>query len=95
MKEETSMETAPSEQLGLMQELANRCPSKVSCLESGRCGDKELCTVQRSAGENILFLENGDLHFGCPYLLPFGYGHLCICPVHARIHKNGLRRAKM
>ena len=82
------MKTDPSEQVALLQELADRCHNSISCIETGKCGNRELCKVQRSAGENILFLEGGDMPFGCPYLLPFGYGHLCTCPVHARIHRK-------
>jgi hypothetical protein len=72
------------------QELANKCPHNVSCLKTGKCGERSLCTVRRCAGENVLFLE-GNVPFVCPYLLPFGYGHLCTCPVHAQLYKSGPR----
>jgi hypothetical protein len=87
------MKSSSFENGNLLQELASKCPNSVSCIETGCCGEREMCKVQRAAGENILFLE-GDMPFGCPYLLPFGYGHLCTCPVHAKLHKQGMRTKK-
>lgn len=66
--------------------VADKCPNGLSCLEPERCGDHQMCRVKRSMGDDILLLD-GELKFGCPYLLPFGYGHLCTCPVHARLYK--------
>lgn len=74
------------------EEQADKCPHGVSCIESGRCGDKEMCKVERSSGENILWLE-GKIPLSCPYMLPFGYGHLCTCPVHSRLHKEEMRKS--
>ncbi|GAM07964.1 hypothetical protein OR1_00233 [Geobacter sp. OR-1] len=70
-----------------LQELAPKCQHGHACVETGRCGDRELCKVKRCAGESVLFLE-GDVPFVCPYLLSFGYGHLCTCPVHAQLYKS-------
>ncbi|MBT0665518.1 hypothetical protein KI809_14515 [Geobacter pelophilus] len=74
------------------QELAKKCPHQVSCLKTGQCGERSLCTVRRCVGDNVLFLE-GNVPFVCPYLLPFGYGHLCTCPVHAELYKSEPRIA--
>lgn len=82
------MKAESDELVESLAELAEKCPNGVSCLKTGKCGDRKLCKVVRRTGNDILFIE-GDLSFSCPYLLPFGYGHLCVCPVHARLHRNG------
>jgi len=82
------MKTESSEDIDAIKKLAPKCPNGISCIKTGRCGEREMCTVRRSAGDSILFLE-GDLPYGCPYLLPFGYGHFCTCPIHAKLYSKG------
>lgn len=74
-----------------IQKLANKCPHEVSCLDTGHCGEKDLCKVVSSSGENLLWLED-KLPFHCPYLVHFGYGHLCTCPVHSKLYMGKMQK---
>lgn len=73
-----------------LEELAKDCPNSFCCVESGTC----FCKVDRVAGKGILILK-GEVRFGCPYLLPFGFGHLCICPVHSSFYSSSFRNGSM
>ena len=60
---------------------ATKCKHNYSCLETGQCGDRPLCSVEQRDGENVLILETNKSK-SCPYRLDFGGRQLCTCPVH-------------
>jgi hypothetical protein len=80
-----------TEEMKSVVKMADKCANGNSCLESGCCGEIKRCTVERSSGENLLWLS-GKTPLSCPYLLPFGYGHLCTCPVHSRLYKEEIQK---
>lgn len=63
-----------------------KCLHAFSCLDSGKCGEREMCKVTSDGGENVLFLTSKEV-MACPYQLPFGNGQLCICPTHFAIKR--------
>lgn len=69
-----------------------KCPHEFECLENGRCGERELCKVAYSNGENMLRLSGND-QFICPYRMSFGSGQLCSCPVRWYLDISPLKRA--
>jgi hypothetical protein len=60
-----------------------KCPHAFSCLDSGKCGERERCEVS-FAGGNVLFLKWKEAA-NCPYRLSFGNGQICTCPAHFSI----------
>lgn len=57
------------------------CPYSFSCLETGQCGDRPMCSVDYAIPDNILFLKT-EAPADCPYRWPFGINRqVCKCPV--------------
>lgn len=63
-----------------VRQKATRCTHDLGCLSSGRCGDRDMCNVAHSYGENLLRLVT-DRQAVCPYRLTFGNSQICTCPV--------------
>ena len=59
-----------------------KCQLAFSCLETGMCGDRELCAVEYIGGEKLIFLKDRT-NRTCPYRMPFGERQMCCCPVRA------------
>jgi hypothetical protein len=74
-----------------MRALATKCLSKASCLETGKCVDRDMCQIERAVGGNILFLKDDGFTFSCPYKVAFGFSHFCSCPVRAILFKEEKR----
>jgi hypothetical protein len=73
--------------ISLHKEILDRttkCPHAFSCLDSGKCGEREMCEVNFAGGENVLFLKWKEAS-SCPYRMSFGYGQICTCPTHFAI----------
>ncbi len=68
-----------------VKQKAGKCPHDFGCLATGRCGDRELCKIERAYGENVLSLASRE-QISCPYRLAFGRGQLCTCPVRDFLH---------
>lgn len=68
-------------------EQTTKCQHNFSCLETGKCGDKEMCAVQYADGENVLFLKDKE-DASCNYRMSFGYNQVCTCPVHYAIERR-------
>ena len=66
---------------------ATKCQHSSSCLETGKCGDKEMCAVDYTDGENVIFLKDKQ-EACCSYRMPFGYSQVCSCPVHYAIRRK-------
>jgi len=67
---------------------AKDCPSKFSCLSTGKCGDEpQLCEVESANGKNVLFLSLKERK-ECPFHVPFADGLLCTCPVRYWTYGN-------
>ena len=60
------------------------CPYGHSCLETGKCGDRELCKIRCDIDEEILVLVSTDCA-ECPYRQPFGRMQICKCPTRNAI----------
>lgn len=65
------------------------CEQNCSCLQTGQCGDKEICKVDFAVGKKILFLTSNRSK-SCPYRVSYGARQACICPVHCFIEGTGL-----
>lgn len=63
------------------------CSHDFACLSTGRCGDRELCDVDRVSDWNLLFLHSTET-LVCPYRTIFGRRQVCTCPTHSAIHKR-------
>jgi len=61
-----------------------QCEHGHSCLDAGQDGDKPLCEMDRSYGENLLSAKKCT-NRPCPYRVFFGYGYICACPIHGAI----------
>lgn len=68
-----------------MRALAKKCLCDVSCLETGKCMDRDMCEIERAVGGSILFIKDDGFTFSCPYKVAFGFSHFCSCPVRARL----------
>lgn len=66
---------------------ANKCTHGHSCLETRKCGDRDLCEVKYADGQDVLFLCD-IAHAECPYRVSFAEGYMCRCPVHYWLHTN-------
>lgn len=65
-----------------------KCEYGFSCLESDQIAcDHKVCSVSRANGENILFLKDSS-YLSCPFLVHFGGGAICRCPVRYVIYKK-------
>jgi len=58
-----------------------KCPYAFTCLDSGKCGEREMCGVEYANGDNVLFLESKEAA-SCAYRVTFGFRQLCTCPTH-------------
>lgn len=67
---------------------APRCHAGLSCVLTGRCGDKPLCTVEFAISRDMAFVNDGSCE--CRYHFQFGGGHVCNCPVRVALYR--LRR---
>jgi hypothetical protein len=62
-----------------------QCPHDFSCLETGCCGDRNMCEVEYAYGGNVMRLaSNEQMH--CPYRIAFGNSQLCLCAVREYLH---------
>lgn len=73
-----------------VRKATTRCPHDFGCLETGRCGERDLCAVKYEYGGNRLRLA-ADAAFFCPYHLALGCGQLCTCPVREYLHKQATK----
>lgn len=65
------------------------CEHDFSCLTTGKCGDKENCSVDFPVGKSMLFLLSSK-PVKCPYRVSYGSRQACVCPVHCYLHKEAL-----
>jgi hypothetical protein len=70
-----------------------KCEHDFSCLESGQCGDEQICDFSRPDGTGVLFLKTKD-HLSCPYRVHFGGCQLCKCPTHFAIAMECLGKSR-
>jgi len=68
-------------------QLAGRCASDHSCIETGKCGDRPMCGVDGTLSHQISFL-NTDKPVVCNYRILFGGQQLCMCPVRTFIFEH-------
>jgi len=68
-----------------------KCAYGFGCLETGCCGNREMCEVVGSFGPEVLQLATHECA-DCMYRISFGYGQLCICPVRGHLHIIGCHR---
>jgi len=68
-------------------EKTKKCSYKVSCLETGCCGDHPMCEIERSKVEFVSFLKTKK-PVNCSYRIVFGGSQVCLCPTHFYIHKH-------
>jgi len=65
-----------------------KCEYGFSCLKSDQSTcDHKMCAVSSANGENILFLQDSG-YFSCPFLVHFGGGAICRCPIRYAIYKK-------
>gem|GEM_PF-2115272 len=64
---------------------ADRCSYRYSCLETGKCGDHPMCSVDHVFG--IVFLET-KLPAECNYRVICDGKQMCMCPVRGFIAEN-------
>jgi len=64
---------------------AAQCPHDFSCLETGRCGDRDMCEVTHSYGGNVMLLASKE-QVHCAYRVAYGHSQLCVCPVRDYLH---------
>lgn len=64
---------------------APRCHASLSCVLTGVCGDRPLCTVEYPIGGDMAFVAEGSKC--CKYHFEFGGGHVCNCPVRMALYR--------
>ncbi len=64
-----------------------KCPYAFTCLDSEKCGEREMCRVDYANGENVLFLKSKEAA-SCTYRVAFGFSQLCTCPTHFYINSQ-------
>lgn len=65
-------------------EKTTECKKNLSCLS----GEKiELCKVELCVEDKIHFIKCKN-NEPCNYRVPFGYSHVCICPVRKELHNK-------
>lgn len=69
-----------------VKQATTKCPADLSCLTTGKCGDREMCAVEYANGCPVLFLEDRK-GSTCPYRLSFGNRQACLCPTHYALHQ--------
>ena len=62
-----------------------QCPHDFSYIETGRCGEREMCKVAYSYGGNVMLLVSKE-QVHCAYRVAFGHSQLCLCPVREYLH---------
>jgi hypothetical protein len=69
---------------------ASNCPHNLGCLATGKCGDRVMCSVNFSFGNNVLMLDSNEQK-PCPYRVSFGQTEICTCPVRQFLydHRHG------
>ena len=67
-------------------EQTTKCRHDFSCLQTGQCGDRPMCDVERAHGEKVLCVSSADWP-RCAYHLDFGGARFCVCPVYCWIHR--------
>ena len=66
---------------------AKDCPYEISCVSTGKCGDRELCEIESANGKNVLFLTSKE-PAQCLFRVLFADGLLCACPVHYWLYQQ-------
>jgi hypothetical protein len=61
-----------------------RCERNFSCLSSN---DRTVCPPEHLIQNDVLFVKSGQTKM-CPYLVHFGFGYVCSCPVRKGIYKR-------
>jgi hypothetical protein len=64
-----------------------RCRNNFLCLETNHCGDRPMCDVETTHGENVLCIRAADWR-NCSYHLDFGGAKFCVCPVRCEIYRQ-------
>ena len=62
-----------------------QCPHDFSCLQTGRCGDRNMCEVAYAYGGNVMRLASCE-QVHCPYRVAYGDSQLCTCAVREYLH---------
>ena len=63
------------------------CPHGISCLTTGKCGDRPLCKIRYDLANDISILET-EAHADCPYRRPLGSQQICRCPTRNAIFRK-------
>jgi hypothetical protein len=71
----------------IVKKAALQCPHSLSCIETGRCGDRPLCDVAYADGGESLVLASHERR-ACPYCTTTEHGHACVCPVHCHLNSR-------
>lgn len=70
-----------------IRDKTTKCAHAFGCLDSGKCGECEMCRVNRTVGNKALLLHSEETS-GCLYRVSFGFGQFCTCPTHLYIHSR-------
>lgn len=63
---------------------ASQCKFEFSCLNPET---PRRCSVESVVLGTAVFVKKNDDNF-CNYNLPFGYSHICTCPVRKALHEK-------
>ncbi len=59
------------------------CPNKFQCLKASTI---DVCNINKAINEEVLFIDRKKGRY-CPYIIPFGYSYICVCPTHRELYK--------
>jgi hypothetical protein len=60
------------------------CKKNMQCLSDGKSPE---CKIEMPVGANVAFIKEKGPD-SCPYMLSFGYGYICTCPIRHELHKR-------
>jgi len=64
-----------------IREQTTKCPQDFRCLNDESPG---VCAAHTRVKGDGLFIEKAKDGF-CPYIMPFGYSHICHCPTRCEL----------
>ncbi len=71
--------------------LNTRCEHNYSCLATGRCGDREMCKVDRVCEDMLILSDQKSAK--CAHRTTFGDHQVCVCPTRYALHKGGKKES--
>jgi hypothetical protein len=67
-------------------EATTKCPYSFSCIQSGKCGEYNMCNVSYPIEPYVLALKSKEPE-NCAYRINFGSNQFCSCPTHFTIYQ--------